>query len=667
MRVPWLLVAAVALAALALAGVTRGSGPSSSQLGRSGSVVLVSVPGLQWQDLEASDTPDLDELLLGGSALLSVRATETLTTRLDGYLTINAGNRVGVGRDQPDTDADDPRCAPVVDAASDAADDALSGAEPGALGDALHDAGLTTAAYGADVSALALMDATGCVDVAAADIPTSFEEDVTVVELLGLEADADAASRLRALVEIDVAVGRFDLSDDALVLLLAPSAPDDAAEVTVAGIASPPGGGEPDATAWSLLSATTRRAGYVTLADVAPTVLTALGLDVPDSMNGTPITRAPASADGEAAQVADLADEADLTAFRDRAVGPVSVAFTVLLVFCGFAALGRRARVARMLGPFVLAIPTVAFLSGIVDHHRLPLDFYVVAVLAVAMVVASAATASWSGWGPWAPTAALAALLWLVMLIDVATGGRLQLNTPLGYSATSAGRFQGFGNLAFALLAGASMVVAVIPVLLRRERGPSAVWAGLVGCITVIGVGAPGFGSDVGGTLALVPTFIVVVLLVAGRRVGWRRAAAAALASVVVLVVLAAIDLARPPSSRTHLGRFADKLLDGEATLIIRRKFQGNLDILFATFWSFVLVGLFLGGAILWWRSRDRFGAYLAERPAVRVALIGFVVVAFLGSALNDSGIVIFGIMLGVIIPFLVAVLVVPAPRRVRT
>jgi hypothetical protein len=340
--------------------------------------------------------------------------------------------------------------------------------------------------------------------------------------------------------------------------------------------------------------------------------------------------------------------------------------FTVLIAFCGFAALGRRARIARMLAPLVMSIPTVAFLSGLVDYHRLPLDFYVLCVLTVAIAIAAVATASWSGWGPWAPTTALCLLLWLVLVVDVATGGRLQINTPLGYSATSAGRFQGFGNLAFALLAGASIVVAVIPVLLARREPHAVLWAATVGCLSVIAVAAPAFGSDVGGTLALVPTFVVVVLLIAGRRVDWRRAVGAGVAAVVVLCGLAAVDLARPAESRTHLGRFARKVLDGEAGLIIRRKIRGNLDILFATFWSFVLVALFVGGAVLWWRSRDRFADYLATRPALRAFMLGFVIVAFLGSALNDSGIVIFGIMLGVMIPFVVATTVAPVLRAGR-
>jgi hypothetical protein len=281
-------------------------------------------------------------------------------------------------------------------------------------------------------------------------------------------------------------------------------------------------------------------------------------------------------------------------------------------------------------------------------------------------VFAASATASYSRWGGWAPTTALAGLLWLVLMVDVATGGRLQINTPLGYSATSAGRFQGVGNLAFALLAGSALVVAVVPVLVGLRRAAAAVWAATIGCLTLLGVAAPAFGSDVGGTLALVPTFSVVVLLIAGQRVGWRRVVAAGIATVAVLCGLAAIDLARDAGSRTHLGRFAQRVLDGDGELIIRRKIQGNLDILFATFWSFVLVAMFVGSALLWWRSRERFAVYLADRPAVRAFLIGFVIVAVLGSALNDSGVVIFGIMCGVMVPFLVAATIAPVPRAGR-
>ena len=73
-------------------------------------------------------------------------------------------------------------------------------------------------------------------------------------------------------------------------------------------------------------SATTRRTGYVTLSDVAPTVLHFFDIDVPDDMTGTRIT----SKGGGAPTVDDLESMADadaLTRFRDRAVEAITTVF----------------------------------------------------------------------------------------------------------------------------------------------------------------------------------------------------------------------------------------------------------------------------------------------------------------------------------------------------
>ena len=78
-------------------------------------------------------------------------------------------------------------------------------------------------------------------------------------------------------------------------------------------------------------SATTRRDGYVTLPDIGVTVLDALGVAVPDAMNGTasPPTAVPPTTPARATA---LADANTIAVFRDRTVGPVSVAFVVLQV-----------------------------------------------------------------------------------------------------------------------------------------------------------------------------------------------------------------------------------------------------------------------------------------------------------------------------------------------
>lgn len=682
---------ALIVALLAVLGVARSSGPSTRPLRDTpaGEVLLVSVPGLQWQDLEGVETPHLDALL-GGRALLSVRTVQARTTTLDGYLTLGAGNRLALTDARDTVAGGEGTCIDVVPAATSAAEDQLSGAEPGALGQALADAGLTTAVRGGRSAIAALMNSQGCVGSAAiggtsgaGDVAAAAESaDVVLVELDGLADGGTAAQRADALGRIDAALAGVADDPERLVVVLAPSAPDEASEVTVLGIRTStrvaPDGAAP--TIDGLLSSgTTRRAGYATMADIAPTVLAALGVDLPESMNGTEIRLASGSA--VRAGEGTLADLADRVAFRDRAVGPVSVVLVVLMSLCGLAALGRRARLARMLAPIVVAYPSITFLAGLVEAHHLPLDFVVVAVPVVSTAVAAVAVASWSRWGRWAPVGVLATGCWLVLVTDIVSGGRLQINTVLGYTPTIAGRFQGFGNLASGLVIASAIVVAVIPLLAREERvleprdrattsfrfdvprGVALGWAAWVGAVTLVVVAAPAFGSDVGGTLSLVPTLVLVALVLSGRRIGARRVLLAGAAGAAVVVALAAADLARPAASRTHLGRFADRLVSGEGGEVIERKLQGNLAILTSSFWSFVLLGILVLAGVAAWRWRARLATVTADRPSMRVFLVAFAATAVLGMLLNDSGIAVPGIMLAIGVPFLAVCALAPAAR----
>lgn len=668
---------------LAFVGFTGRSRPSSTALGPVERVVIISVPGLRWQDVSVLDTPGLDRWLQA-SALLSVRAIGPETSLIEGYLTMNAGNRVdaaapdgaaaGVAWLDPLADVGKAAClAQVVAAARTSADADLNGARPGVLGAALAESGHRTAVYGAATGIVGLMDENGCVDEFGSIGEASLSAAVTLLEYGGLERTSVASVRTELIAEIDAAVAELAIGADAAVLIVAPAAVDDGAEVTVAGLGGAGGEGPASAgdTPSRLVSAFTRRAGYVTLTDVAPTVLHLLGIDVPDEISGTPMMVADGSSTDPTAQTATLADLADRVTFRDRAVGPVSVVFVVLLALCGAAALMGRPRPARGLAQVVIAHPTVTFLFGLADYHRLPLGFFVCLTLVAAIVLAVAGVSAASRLGSWGPTTLLAAVLWLTLVIDVATGGTLQINTPFGYTPTVAGRFQGFGNLAFGLVAAAAISVSVVGVLLGASRRSSLCWAGWVGTTTIIAVAAPAFGSDVGGTLALIPAFGLLVLSVGGALLTWRRGVVAMAAGAVAVGVLAVADLARAEGSRTHLGRFLDELLhgdllDGDAMLIVRRKLRGNMAILTSSFWSLILVGV-IALALVWCvRHRGTLAASVAGQPAVKAFVIGWSTAAALGFALNDSGLAVPAVMLGVAIPWLVAVLVPLTPRAGR-
>ena len=249
-----------------------------------------------------------------------------------------------------------------------------------------------------------------------------------------------------------------------------------------------------------------------------------------------------------------------------------------------------------------------------------------------------------------------------MLLVDVVTGSTLQLSSLMGYSPLVAGRFYGFGNLAFSLFATGMLlgVTAVADSLLRNDRQRLAVAVVVVtGVVAVLVDGWPRWGSDFGGVLALVPGFAVLALLVAGIRVSWWRAALIGLAAAATIAVVAYLDWRNPAADRSHLGRFVQQVLDGEATTIVQRKLEANLrafrNYLLALIvpigFAFVVLVLMRPGA-----SRAAALARAYDRsPTLRSGVIAMLVTLGIGFAVNDSGIAIPAVALFVAIPLLLA------------
>lgn len=201
----------------------------------------------------------------------------------------------------------------------------------------------------------------------------------------------------------------------------------------------------------------------------------------------------------------------------------------------------------------------------------------------------------------------VAAAIPLVWLVDAAAGAPLAFNNPLGMNAVVAGRFYGVSNTAFALVAGALVVViASVWVALGGGQRSALLVTALLGGAALLVDGAPQLGADVGGALTLVPTLAFLAAGLAGLRLSWRRWLAIGAATVLVVGGFAVIDLLRP-GGPTHLGRFARQVADGSAAGVLGRK-------------AYALVGPFvtkpvmaaalacvvtLVAAALWWGRRQ--------------------------------------------------------------
>lgn len=609
-------------------------------------VVLIAVPDLRWSDISASRTPALAGFLRRAAVgTLAVKAAGLPTRAPAGWLTLGAGNRMaGIEPLAP---------AATALAAAQARNDALTyGARAGALGSALAAGGRTATARGGPGAGLAVAPAPAPVGQADADLTVI--EDSRMYGPRGADRAAAAAAVDRDLAPLLADTGRRPR----LVLVAGISdGPTGGARLHVAA-ATGPGFG-----AGSLASSSTRRAPYVQLIDVAPTVLAALGVAAPPSMSGTPWRSTEEGAVAPSpASLADL-DRQARAGLRWAGIFQTGLVWAVL-VLVGLAVLGsratpgwrsRRAGSALALAAYLLAaLPAASFGMQLLPWWRAPAA---VAVLPAAALAAAAMARAADRWRPGHGPVAIAALTLGVLGADLVSGTHLQTAALLGDSPLIAGRFAGAGNLAFAMFAASGLLL--LGLLCRGHRGRgAAVPAAAVGGALGLGVlGAPFLGADAGGLLAATPAVAVLLLRLAGWPFRARWAGLFGLGAGVLLSGVALADYARPESDQTHLGRFVGGLLHGgTGGAAVRRHLESAAHSLISSPFNLLLV-LAAAGAL--GSARGRLAPQrraLAAIPGLLDGLLAAAVAVALGGLVNDSGIAVPGIAACLLVPLMVAV-----------
>ena len=681
-------------------------------------VLVFTLPGVTWSDVARVRPKNLLRLVGQGAAgSISVRTLGSINSYASAFATIGAGSPL----DAPASAASD---ASVVRrrlgfarvriarlrSLETRARNARYGGEPGALAASVRGTAVT-AIGNADLgrsadparrgrwTLLAAMNRAGIVEKAATGTsllevsraaPWGVRTSSSVIERIvrralkpacgvvvvdqGDLARAEQLARLNrvmgqrqrdaALRRADALLGRIagglDVSKD-LLLVVTPTSPAWASDEHL-GVAIAVGPGFARRSA--LESATTRRAGIVSLPDVAPTVVTHFGLATPKEMTGRPWF----SVRGPPHLVAQAVELDRASVFAYRMLPRVSSAFAafqlvVYLVVVGLV-LGRpktrppgvkkraawRAAEAALLA--VVAFPVCTYLAGLVPG--LPPDPWIFAGSLVAMDAALVGLA-WrlvgDGLGR---LLVLTGFTAVVLLGDLVSGSHLQLSTVFGSLPVVGARFTGAGNITFAVLSAASLVTGAL--LMHRwpaSGAAAAATAALFGA-TVIVDGSPQWGADVGGTLTLVPTFIVAWSLLSGRRPSARTAAAVAVAAALALATFLAVDLARAPQSQTHLARlYEDVVHRGAGVLIdtVARKTGASLGVFRASIWSAFVPVAVACAAWLVIRLPGRWRRLAIDYPRIRAGLIAGILLAIVGGATNDSGVVISALVLSFLVP----------------
>jgi hypothetical protein len=649
-------------------------------------VVVVGISGLRWSDVSASATPTLWRLAGQGSVgSLVDYAVLPLTCPADAWLTLNAGARA-----QSDhTNAACGAFPAVVASGPGAVVPAMGSLEtynhqfhnnPGWGLLASRTPGCATAV--GPGAALALAGASGRVASylpSAADLTAGVLArcPLTVVDL----GNIGNTERSAALASVDAELARIaaDRPAGSTLLVTAPGATVKPAHLQLALVDGP------GYQAGLLNAASTRQPGVVVLTDLTPTVLGWLGAAAPADAVGAQITRGDQGSASSrlAATVQSLAgrDTAEQvwTSTHDEFFWAYALADAAVLAAIGLACWGasedkrrQRARGWRVAGVFAASVPAGTFLANLVPWSTSahPAAWLYAVSVALAILIALAALL-----GPWrrdplAPFGVVCLFTLAVLALDVMTGSRLQLETPFGLSVLEAGRFYGIGNEALGIygisgLLGAAWLGLVALRRYPSSRRPAVAAVAVVAVFAVFASGWPGFGGKVGGTIAMVPCFLLLGLVMAGVRLTWRRVLLVAVSGLALFAVFALVNYFVPVTGKSDIGSFAGNSLHGHSGGLLLRKINSNIGSLSVNAFSplipivVVLTGLMLWRPA-WFKLTTEPRAYAAE-PLLRPILGVLWLLPVLGWFADDSGVIVPAAVLPFALPLGIALLAAAA------
>ncbi len=686
-------VALAGVAVLAASGTSMAAGQQAQATSRP--VVLIGITGLRWSDIGATATPAIWRLAEAGSAGSLVTTTvHTATCGADAWLTLNAGARAAEPQRGP------LRCPPVPVSPRSGGHaqvpamaaieryNATTGYGPrfGGLAKAAGPGRCATAI--GPGAGLALASQAGRVGRYLPALPTTRRParaalttcPLTLIDLGGLPLTSARAARLAA--------------DDREVASITASAPAGAI-VVLAGLGDDGGSphlrviivsGHPYLTG-TLTSQSTRQPGVVAITDLTPSIFTWRGQPEPAGLSGSLITAA-ARGPLQAAITSMIGQDTADQVYRSI-VGwfflYYGVAEAVILALIALALRGSRERTVRRrvtwytaAGVFGAALPAGTFLAGLVPWGQFAhpaLWLYGLGFAWAALIAAAAMSGPWRR-QPFGPPGFVGAATVAVIGIDVMTGSRLQLGAPFGLSLVEAGRFYGVGNNALGVYAVAGMLAAgwAAAAVLRGSLGrrlaasgrdprrAAVAAAAAVALVTIIASGWPGFGAKVGGTIAMVPAYLVLLAAVAGVVITPRRWLIIAVSGIALVAVFAVLDYAIPAIGPSHLGGFVGQVLHGGAEGTLRRKVSSNLHSLTETWYTPVVpVVAVVTGLMLARPARLRLRTFETAsklEPLLRPVLGAVWLAVVLGWLVDDSGVSLAAAALPVALPLAIVLVV---------
>ncbi|KXG74040.1 hypothetical protein [Thermotalea metallivorans] len=388
-----------------------------------------------------------------------------------------------------------------------------------------------------------------------------------------------------------------------------------------------------------ITSSTTRREGIVGNVDIAPSILDYLGASS-DVMTGRPMKYIPKQN-----------NYAYILGFNEETVAisnhryPVLSTFAIFEIIVSITALAIILMQNRLDKKLVNRFKNVLLSTMTVPFVLLILPVFVKKDLLMTYLLLIGITALLTFLSKKISREIIDSILMLSsmttvgLLADIATGGKLIQSSLLGYDPIIGARYYGIGNEYMGVLIGAALVFSTT--MIDRFQ-VNKIWCLAVFAVTIVIIGFPGLGANVGGTMTAVAAFVFVSLRLYKVRMRFKQFVIIGLTIVASVAIMAFVDIYWL-GSKSHLaGAIQQIMTEGPRIilLIINRKIAMNLKLIGVTIWSKVLLSAIIILAILFYRPVGAVYKLTKLYPNLAIGWSGIVVACVVGFLVNDSGIV---------------------------
>jgi len=390
-----------------------------------------------------------------------------------------------------------------------------------------------------------------------------------------------------------------------------------------------------------LTSPTTRRHGIVDNTDIAPTIISFLGAEIPYSMSGRAMS-------GESQPNATTYLETQLQQILLKAQIRIPVLTTyvtivaiILILSLLILLLGEKGLpYLKFFKPMLLwaiSVPLAMLLSAAFNYSSYVSP--VSATLAISFALVGLCSLYRKDF--FVPVLILSLLTCVAIVLDTLGGAHLIQRSLLGYCPIIGARFYGIGNEYEGILIGSSIIGLTLLLDISNLRSRwSFTSVGFLFAFIAFVIGYQGLGANVSGAIEGVVGFFVTFIGIWQGKVRLKHVLVVTAAVLVAISALAAVDLLQK-GGNSHLGRSILLIQKGgfdEVAKIIQRKLAMNIKGTRYTAWTRILVATLVVFPTLFLRPVGALARLTKEYPLLTAGHIGCAFGAIAAFIFNDTG-----------------------------